>query len=504
MSSAAQVSTSRRDQIGRPIVRIAVCIGAVFVAVAIVLIVNVPDRPLAVALNLFLIVVLFAAIRWGTRYAVFVSLLSAFAFSWSLPPVGHFHSDDGRVWTLLAACLVTGLIAGQLSRRVRRAVLDANQRRAEAVAEQQRFADLVNSVEGIVWEANAETFAFSFVSEQAERILGYPAGEWLSVPTFWKDHLHPEDRGWAVRLCQEATAQKRSHDLEYRMIASDGRVVWIRDLITVVVENGRATRLRGVMVDITERKRAEEEREKLRQLEADLAHINRVTMMGELAASLGHEIKQPLSAAITNANVCLRWLKRDHPDLQEAQEAATRMIQDAMRSAEIINRTSSFYKKGISQRELVEINEVVDEIVVLLHNQAKRSGVSIRTELGVGLPKVLADRVQLQQVIMNLVINSIDATQAIDSIREITLRSQADGSDRVLVSVSDTGVGLPPEMSQIFDAFFTTKPHGTGMGLAISRTIIESHGGRLWASSNSGSGAVFHFTLPAAVEAQAA
>jgi signal transduction histidine kinase len=222
-------------------------------------------------------------------------------------------------------------------------------------------------------------------------------------------------------------------------------------------------------------------------------------MMGELAASLGHEIKQPIAAAITNANTCLRWLKRDQPDLKEAREAASRMIEDAMRSVEIVNRTSSLYKKGAPQRELVNINEVIDEIVTLLRNEAARYDVGTRIDLCADLPRVMGDRVQLQQVLMNLIINSIDAMKGIDGTREITLTSQYDGSDRLLVTVSDTGVGLPPEIDQIFDAFFTTKPHGTGMGLAISRTIIESHGGRLWVVANSGRGAIFNFTLPTMV-----
>ncbi len=253
----------------------------------------------------------------------------------------------------------------------------------------------------------------------------------------------------------------------------------------------------GTNVDVTERKRAEEERERLRKLEAELAHINRVSMMGELAGSLGHEIKQPIAAAVTNAKTCQRWLERDQPDLAEARDAASRMVEDAMRSAEIINRMSALYKKGAPQRELVNVNEVINEMVALLRNEAARYGIAIRSELAADLPDVIGDRVQLQQVLMNLIINGIDALKGVDGVREITLTSQPDGSDKLQVSVSDTGVGLPPETNQIFDAFFTTKAHGTGMGLAISRTIIESHGGRLWAASNAGRGARFHFTLPA-------
>ena len=248
-----------KAQIGNTIVRVIVCIAAVVAMVAALSVIHVhPDRVLSTALNFFLIVVLIASIRWGTRYAILLSLLSALGFSWLLGPAGHFPLSDGRVWTLLTACLVAGVVAGQLSRRARRAALGANQRGAEAVAEQERFRDLVNSVEGIVWEADAETFVFSFVSKQAERILGYPVAQWLHQPTFWKDHLHPEDRDWAVQFWVHATAEKRSHDFEYRMIAADGHAVWIRDLVTVVVDGNRPSRLRGVMIDITTRKRNED------------------------------------------------------------------------------------------------------------------------------------------------------------------------------------------------------------------------------------------------------
>ena len=248
--------------------------------------------------------------------------------------------------------------------------------------------------------------------------------------------------------------------------------------------------------DITDRKRTEQERERSYRLQADLAHINRVTTMGELTASLAHEINQPIAAAVTNANTCVRWLAGESPDIEEARDAAKRMVKDANRAAEIIRRIRLLFKKSALQHELLNVNEVVNEIVVLLRGEAMRSGMSIRSQLASDLPQVMGDRVQLQQVLMNLVMNGIDAMKDVDSSRELTLSSHVDRNDQVMVSVSDTGIGLPPEMAQIFDAFFTTKPHGTGMGLAISRTIIEAHGGRLWAASNSGRGAVFHFTLP--------
>jgi len=370
---------------------------------------------------------------------------------------------------------------------------------AEAVAAQRRFRDLVNSVEGIVWEADVPSFQFLFISKRAERVLGYPVERWLSEPTFWKDHLHPEDREWALQFCQTATAEKRDHDLEYRMIAADGHVVLLRDLVTVVVEGNRVTRLRGVMLDISTRKQAEEA---LRQAQDDLAHVNRVTTMGELTASLAHEVNQPIAAAVTNASTCMHWLAGDTPNLKEARAAMSRIVKDGMRAAEIISRIRLLFKKGTPQRELVEINEVIQEMIVLLRSEATRYSISVRTELAEDLPQVMGDYVQLQQVMMNLMVNGIEAMKALDGTRALAIKSQRTQDEHLMVSVSDTGVGLPPQQAdRIFDAFFTTKPHGTGMGLRISRSIIESHGGRLWAADNSPRGASFYFTLPTEAKA---
>ena len=1048
LSPEVLVSRMGWGHVGKPILRMAVCIAVVFAITVILDALPLRDRPFSAAF-VFLFLVLIISAVWGFRYAVFVSLIAALGFSWLGPPSRNFSKNDSRDVFALIEFLVIGIIASYLSDRARRAALNANQRRAEAVAAQKRFADLVNSVEGIVWEADPQTFVFSFVSEQAERILGYPTEKWLHEPTFWKDHLHPEDRDWTVQFCVQATAEKRSHDFEYRMIAADGRVVWMRDLVTVVVENGRPIRLRGVMVDVTqrkqnevalreqanvlslthdailirdltgtikdwnrgaeelygwskqqaigklapdllktvfpvpleqihadvlrtgrwegelvrtkidgtqvvvaarwslqpsergapvaivetnndvterkraesllagekrvlemvakgeslaeileaicrlveeqasgvlasillldgnrlrhggapslpkayteaidgavigpsvgscgtaahrgkqvivediatdplwadyrdlalshclrscwstpvfssqgkvmatfamyyrdprrpsrahqviieqithlagmviehkltqdrlrrsesylaeaqrlsrtgswafdpgagkmvywseemfriwgfdpqqpppdvetlwqrihpedlermrpllenglrgelkshvvkdhrivlpdgtlkhihgtaqpvfnqsgevvqyvgtavdvtehkyaedalgaayrdleareakirrlvntdvigilewdldgriidanetflqivgynrediasgrlwwtnltpaewreqderltaqlkltgflrpyekeylrkdgtrvpvlistamfegsskegvayvvdltERKRAEKERERLQQVEADLAHINRVSMMGELAASLAHEIKQPIAAAATDARTSLRWLQRKPPEIEEAREAASRVVCDVNRAADIINHLRSLYKKGApTGRELLDVNELIEEMIVLLRNEANRYSISIRSDLTKSLPQATADRVQLQQVLMNLMLNGIEAMK--ERAGELTIKSQQTEGGQLLISISDTGVGLPTEnLEQIFNAFFTTKPQGTGMGLAISRSIIEAHRGRLWATANSGRGATFQFTLPTEVMA---
>jgi signal transduction histidine kinase/ligand-binding sensor domain-containing protein len=250
---------------------------------------------------------------------------------------------------------------------------------------------------------------------------------------------------------------------------------------------------------IAERKEAQDA---LRQAQADLARASRVSSMGELTASLAHEIRQPIAAAITNSNTCLRWLTRDQPDVEEACAAASRMVQDGKRANEIVNRVRLLFQKDTLQRELVDLNEIIREMTLLLHSEAMKFAVLVRTELAADLAQVTGDRVQLQQVLMNLMMNSIDAMKDVDGTRELIIESRRDENGQVLISVSDTGLGLPPQQADnIFNAFFTTKTHGTGMGLRISRSIVESHGGRLWASDNSPRGATFQFTLPATVAA---
>jgi PAS domain S-box-containing protein len=242
--------------------------------------------------------------------------------------------------------------------------------------------------------------------------------------------------------------------------------------------------------------------EALRQAQADLAHASRMTTMGELTASLAHEVNQPITAAVNGASTCVRWLTRDDPDVGEAREAALGVIRNAKRASDIINRVRSISKKGESKRQLADVNELIREMIALLRNEASRYSVSIRTDLDSDLPKVMADSVQVQQVMMNLIMNSVDAMKEVDQTRELSVQSRRAEDQQLMISVSDTGVGLPSEQTnQIFDAFFTTKSHGLGMGLRISRSIVESHGGRLWATDNFPRGASFSFTLPIPAEA---
>jgi len=340
-------------------------------------------------------------------------------------------------------------------------------------------------------------------SEEMFRLFGFDPQQGLPMWDRWLQRVHAEDRD-KVKLAGDRTfLMKVECDVEFRIVKPDGTVKHIHGTgHPVLNRNGELVQVVGTMVDISERRQVEEEREKLHQLEADLAHINRVTTMGELTASLAHEIKQPMFAAATDAETCLRWLERDQPDVAEAQEAALRLMKDVARASDIINRIVLLFKKDVPQRELIDVNGVIQEMISLLHSEASRCSISIHAELTEGLPNIMADRVALQQVLMNLMLNAFEAMKETGAPGKLMIRTRQEENRQLVVSVTDTGVGLPPgQAEQIFNAFFTSKPQGIGMGLPISRSIIESHGGRLWATSNPGAGVTLKFTLP--VEAAA-
>ena len=326
-----------------------------------------------------------------------------------------------------------------------------------------------------------------------------PKSDSLSFETAYQ-RIHPEDRATFNKVLETATRERSDFEVDFRIVLPDGSMKYSRSVgHPVFSASGELVEFVGTGIDMTERRQAEKERERLRQVQADLAHVNRATTMGELTASLAHEINQPITAAATDARTCLRWLAREQPDIAEARESAARMVHAVTRAADIISRLRQLYKKGVPQTSLVDTGEVIQEMVVLLRSEASRHSVSILTELAEDLPRVVADRVQLQQVLMNLMLNGIEAMQDTNSGGQLTIRSTKGQGGQLLVSVSDTGKGLPSDQAdKIFNAFFSTKADGTGMGLSISRSIIESHGGRLWATSNSGPGATFNFTLPSA------
>jgi PAS domain S-box-containing protein len=376
------------------------------------------------------------------------------------------------------------------------------------VTERERGEEALRSSEAYLMEAQKLTHTGScavdgtsreilYWSEEMFRLFGFDPQQGLPTWDQWLQRIHPEDRD-KFRIAGDRTFLEKVHcDVAFRTVKPDGTVKHIHGIgHPVLSPSGELVQVVGTMVDVTERRRAEEARDRLRQLEADLAHINRVSTMGELTASLAHEINQPIGAAVTNAQACLRFLNRDQPDVQEAREAALEMARDATRAGDIIDSVRSLYRKGSPKLEMVDVNEVIREMVFMLHDEANRSSVNMHTEPCENLPNVLVDRVQLQQVLMNLMINGIEAMR--DAGGELSIKSQLAEDGQLLISVSDTGVGLPTgNETEIFNAFFTTKSQGTGLGLAITRSIVESNGGRVWATGNTPSGATFQFTLPA-------
>ena len=361
--------------------------------------------------------------------------------------------------------------------------------RAQAEAALKRSEALLAAGQGLsltgtfFWRVATDEIIWS---EQLYRIFDFET----TVPVTLERiaaRLHPED----LSLFRETTNRVRANggdfEYEHRLQMPDNSVKYLH----VVAHGNRDTDARleyiGAIQDVTDRRRSE-------AALAELAHINRVSTLGEMAASLAHEIKQPIAAAITSANSCVEWLAHEPPNLDRARAAAARIDKYGNRAAEIIDRIRSLYKKSAPQRELVDVNGIVEEMLTLLKGEVDRYSVSVRTELAAKLPEITVDRVQLQQVFMNLVLNAIEAMK--DSGGQLTVKSELEDG-QLQFSVRDTGVGLPADkMDQIFSAFFTTKPQGSGMGLAISRSIVESHSGRLWATANDGRGATFHFTLP--------
>jgi PAS domain S-box-containing protein len=341
---------------------------------------------------------------------------------------------------------------------------------------------------------------FVTVNPTFQRMLGYGEDEMRSLTGI--DITHEDDRAATRGLIDEMMAGgRRSYQLEKRYRRKDGQVIWVLVNTSIIPASGSTPAFfAGVVVDITERKRAQEERERLRELEEDLAHMNRVSMMGELAASLAHEITQPVGSAGNNARAAMNFLNQRPPDLGEAREAIGDVVNDTNRAGDIIDRIREHINKAPPRKGRFDLNAAINEVIVLAHSAIIKNGVSVETRLADDLLAVQGDRVQVQQVVLNLILN---ATEAMDSVaagaRKLAVSTEQTKTGGARVAVRDSGPGIDPEhRERVFQAFYTTKSSGTGMGLSICRSIIDAHGGRLWAEANEPRGAVFQFTLPGA------
>ena len=372
-----------------------------------------------------------------------------------------------------------------------RASEEALRRREAYLAEAQRLSHTgtlaFNATSPVYW------------SEESYRIWGLDPLRGLPDRETVLQRIHPDDRERVNAETDEALRQKRDFTLEFRIVLTNGTVKYIESTGRPFFSaDGELVEIVATHVDVTERKRAQEEHERLRQLETDIAHLNRVSMMGELAASLAHEILHPIATARNNARAGMRFLERSPPDLGEVREALACVVRDADRAKDIVGRMRDHIKKAPARRELFDLNEAINEVIVTVRSAMATSRVSVRTRL-LELTPVLGDRVQLQQVIMNLVLNAVEAMSAVeDGARELSIEAeQSRTNGGVLVAVRDSGPGIDPErLEQVFEPFYTTKSSGMGMGLSICRSIVAAHAGRLWAEANQPRGTVFHLTLP--------
>jgi PAS domain S-box-containing protein len=377
------------------------------------------------------------------------------------------------------------------------------------ITQNKRAEEALHRAEGYLVEAQRLTHTGAWAtdarpqplywSQELFRLYGFEPQQGFPTHDEAVQRVHPEDRDRYAQAFHRVIHQKVDSDVEFRTVLPDGTIRHLYGLGHPILNtHGDVVEIVGTTVDITERKRAEEERATLRQLEADLAHINRVSMMGELAASIAHEVNQPLSGIVSNGSACLRFLAVDPPDMEEVREAVRDIVRDGKRAGEVIARIRALTKRAATPQEKLDLNETIREVLAIVGDEAKRKSVTIQARLEDDVFPVLGDRVQLQQVLLNLAMNALEAMSSVaDRERHLVITSRNIDPDQVQVSVQDSGTGLNPDtVGRIFDPFHTTKPGGMGMGLSISRSILQNHSGRLWATANQGPGASFHFTLP--------
>jgi PAS domain S-box-containing protein len=431
--------------------------------------------------------------HFGTQYAALLvdANYRPPASTDSLPSTGQgviaVAVVDGRPvywqtwWFLLAATLTSAVIVAAYF--LQRIVLLAD--------EEQRFREAIETMPVIAFIARSDGYC-TFVNRGWIDFTGLSVDQ--TAGSGWQTVLHPEDLGRVVNKWRAslASGEPLEHEIRVRRV-TDGTYRWfLMRAVPLRDKRGRILKWCAVAIDIDDRQRAQ-------QLQANLAHISRVNAMGELVASIAHELAQPIMASTVHARASLRWLQRDPPELTKVREGTEKIVEAGTLASEIIDRLRSLYKRNPPKQELAAMNEVVNEMAGMLRSEARSHGVSIRTNLNDNLPMTVVDRVQLQQVLMNLMLNGIEAMS--DTGGLLTVKSELEVNGKIHISINDTGPGLPPgKADQLFEAFFTTKPQGSGMGLSISKAIVEAHGGCIWATVNEGRGVTFHFTLPPVAE----
>jgi PAS domain S-box-containing protein len=450
-------------------------------------------RPAAASM-LYLTVVVLLSMAGSVTPAVILAIIASGCLDYFfLEPRFSLAIDHPEDAISVVVLVFAGVLIATLVQRARRL--------GEAAALREQLQLVIDTIPAVVW-SNLPDGSTEFFNQRFREYSGMvpAAGRALT----WFDILHPEDRtgeSWEVAFAAgtpfEKEARMRGADGSYRRFLL--RFAPVRD------RRGETAKWYAASTDIEDLKRTEEELRQreiyLREAQAELAHVNRVTTAGELAASIAHEVAQPVAASVTNANAALRWLRAEPPQLDEVGQAVGRIVRDGRRASEILGRIRALVRKAPQRKDRLDLNEVIVDVLALTRAELRRHRIVGRTRLAAELPIVLGDRVQLQQVLLNLILNAAEATSGTDDEpRELEIASAAE-ADAVCVAVSDTGPGLPSDsLTRVFDAFYTTKLSGMGMGLSICRSIVEAHGGKLWATANEPRGAVFQFTVPIGAE----
>jgi PAS domain S-box-containing protein len=414
------------------------------------------------------------------------SSIQTFEFRY-LHPSGEERIIEAVQTDLLDHPAVAGIVVNARDITERRRAEQELQRNEAFLAEGERLSHTGSWV----WKLGSDEMTWS---PEHFRILGYEQCR-PSLSLFW-ERIHVDDRARLQQVFEKAVRENGDFDTEFRVVLPDGSVRFIASVSHAVTNSsGRICELMGTSMDITERKLAEDA---LQQTQAQLAHVARVASMGELTASIAHEVSQPLTGITVNATAGLRWLSAEPANLEKARENLMRINRDGNRAAAVVTRIRALFRKSDFRVEPLDVNETILEVTALMGSEVRSKGVTLETQLADHLPTVSGDRVQLQQVLLNLIMNAIEAMSEVEGPRTLFIQSVPGSGDGVAVRVSDSGPGLDSEsLAHLFDAFYTTKSKGMGMGLAISRSIIDAHGGQLTAISNEGRGATFQFTLPA-------